>query len=133
MCENPRVLEAFADEGVELPVVCTQGNPNLVVLDVLTRLRSGGGTLLYHGDFDWPGLAMAERLVRSHGVRPWGMTEADYTEAVVTAALPLRGTPVHASWAPGLTDLMLRHGLAVHEEAVLGQLLASIDAAWPSR
>jgi uncharacterized protein (TIGR02679 family) len=66
--------------------VCTSGQPALVVLDVLAALR--GAELRYHGDFDWPGIAIAHRLIATAGVQPWRMTAADYEHGLVGATLP---------------------------------------------
>lgn len=124
VCENPRVLEAVWEARLPCPVVCTSGNPNLVVLDVLGRLRDRGTALLYHGDFDWPGLAIAGRVIDQVGARPWLMSEQDYVQA--PASLRLSGRPVEASWSPQLSVAMRTRGLAVHEEAVLPTLLSSL-------
>lgn len=129
VCENPRVLEAVADRfGGAVPAVCTAGQPVLVVLDVLRRLVAAGATLRYHGDFDWPGIAIANRLVGEVGVRPWLMNAADYEAAVgeAPAGAELVGEPVEASWDAALTSAMARHSVAVHEEAVLGEILANM-------
>lgn len=127
VCENPRVLEAFAERRPETAVVCTLGEPNLVTLDVLRALRDGGADLRYHGDFDWPGIAIANRLVRAAGVRPWRMTAADYRLAV--AALPdrldLTGAAVDPDWDAELGRAMRELGTAVHEESVLDTLVAA--------
>jgi uncharacterized protein (TIGR02679 family) len=100
VCENPRVLEAFAERRPVVVVVCTAGEPNLVTLDVLRALRDGGADLRYHGDFDWPGIAIANRLVRALDVRPWRMTAADYRSAVADLPdrLELIGVPVSPEW-----------------------------------
>ncbi len=54
------------------------------------------------------------------------MGAADYQAAARSgrAALDLTGIPVAASWDPALAPAMARLGVAVHEEAVLGDLLA---------
>lgn len=124
VCENPRVLEAVWEAELPCPVVCTGGNPNLVVLDVLHRLHDGGCDLRYHGDFDWPGLAIAERVIAQVGARPWLMSEQDYLQA--PASLRLTGRPVDVSWSPQLSVAMRTRDLAVHEEAVLPVLLRAI-------
>jgi uncharacterized protein (TIGR02679 family) len=121
VCENPRVLEAAAERGGGTPVVCTSGQPALVVLDVLRALR--GAELRYHGDFDWPGLAIANRLIEEAGVTPWRMSAADYERGLDGATFPLAGTPVEPAWDPELGATMRYHGVAVHEEAVLPDLL----------
>ena len=57
---RPRVLEAVAELDPDgAGVVCTMGRPNLVTQELLTRARDAGCALAYHGDFDWPGVAMA--------------------------------------------------------------------------
>lgn len=124
VCENPRVLEAVADERPDQAVVCAGGNPNLVVLDVLRLLHAGGAELRYHGDFDWPGLAIADRLIAAVGVRPWMMGAQDYLAA--EGSLPLKGRPHEASWDGLLSEAMSRRGVAVHEEAVLQHVLAAL-------
>ncbi|GAA4406676.1 hypothetical protein GCM10023168_21940 [Fodinibacter luteus] len=128
VCENPRVLEAVAQ--AELPglgVVCTSGRPNLTTQEVLVGLASTGAPLLYHGDFDWPGIAMANDAVARFGARPFRMSSADYERA--PASLPLKGAHVDPAWDRELGAAMRRRGLAVHEEGVLDDLLASLGAA----
>jgi len=124
VCENPRVLEAFAERhGGRFAVVCVAGEPNLVTLDVLRALGDGGAALRYHGDFDWPGIAIANRLRATVGIEPWHMSAADYRPAVRAGGPPLIGRPVAASWDSELGQAMREHDVAVHEEAVLGDLL----------
>jgi uncharacterized protein (TIGR02679 family) len=126
VCENPRVLEAMADRfGGCVPTVCAAGQPALVVLDLLRRLAGDGAVLHYHGDFDWPGIAIANRLMAETGAVPWLMDAPDYQAAVRRgpATQELSGTPVAASWDPLLGTVMTRFGIAVHEEAVLDDLL----------
>jgi uncharacterized protein (TIGR02679 family) len=127
VCENPRVLEAFAERRPEVVVVCTSGEPNLVTLDVLRALRDHGADLRYHGDFDWPGIAIANRLVRTLDVRPWRMTAADYRSAVemLPDRLELTGVPVRPDWDDELGRAMSDLRTAVHEESVLECLVAS--------
>ncbi len=124
VCENPRVLEAVAEHGGRTPVVCTSGQPALVVLDVLAAL--GDAELRYHGDFDWAGVTIAHRLVTAAGVIPWRMAAADYERGLEGATLPLVGAPVEPAWDAELGAAMRHHGVAVHEEAVLPYLLDGI-------
>jgi uncharacterized protein (TIGR02679 family) len=127
VCENPRVLEALAEQhGGRVAVVCTSGRPALVVVDVLRALA--GAQLRYHGDFDWPGVAIANRLVAESGVTPWRMGAADYLGALRGPRLPLSGTPVEPVWDAELGAAMRHHGVAVHEEAVLEGLVAAAMA-----
>ena len=126
VCENPRIVEAFADSfrgGVS--VVCTSGSPSLVTVDLLRSLKRGGAWLLYHGDFDWPGVDIANRLVAAAGVQPWMMTAGDYMAAATAEGLPLSGRAVEPLWDAELGAAMRTSGVAVHEEAVLDRLLAT--------
>ncbi len=132
VCENPRVLEAAMDAGTRGAVVCTAGNPTVVVTMLLERLVADGACLRYRGDFDWPGLAMANRVVGSYAAEPWRMGKLDY-EAALTAAgtglveLPkLQGRSVPAIWDPDLTVAMENASRAVHEEALLDLLVADL-------
>ncbi len=127
VCENPRVVEAIAEAGLsEWPTVCTSGVPNLVVDRVLTELSAAGATLLYHGDFDWPGIAIANRVSAKHAVRPWQMTAENYVEAVTPGAPELVGRPVEPCWDAELGAAMRTYGRVVHEESVLVKLLDAL-------
>lgn len=127
VCENPRVLEAIAERhGGQVPVVCTSGQPTLIVLDVLRALT--GAEMHYHGDFDWPGITIANRLITEVGVVPWRMGAEDYLTALTPGRLPLTGVPVEPTWDAELGAAMRHHGVAVHEEAVLETLLTTCKA-----
>jgi uncharacterized protein (TIGR02679 family) len=140
VCENPRVVEAAAAAGLTgVALVCTAGSPSTVVLDLLERLGRAGTRLAYHGDFDWPGVALANRIVRRFSAVPWRMSADDYEHAVgesrrrATPALALRGEPVEALWDPELASSMTACGVAIHEESVLETLLADLGGATPTR
>lgn len=125
VCENPRVLEAAAESSRHgLGIVCTSGRPALVTVEVLARLRSAGARLWCHGDFDWPGVAMADELARTFGARPWRMSADDYQSA--PGRLPLIGRRVEAGWDAELSPAMEARGVAVHEEALLPALIDSL-------
>jgi len=132
VCENPRVLEASMDAASRAAIVCTGGNPTVVVTTLLARLASNGAHLRYHGDFDWPGVAIANRVIGTFGSTAWRMGVADYEDALAAAGagvvelLPLDGRPVAAVWDAELTASMERAGVAVHEEAVLDVLVADL-------
>jgi DNA replication protein DnaC len=127
VCENPRVLGAIAERGLGgITVVCTSGRSTLVVLEVLRRLSGSGAHIGYHGDFDWPGIAMTNQLIAMFEVQPWSMSADDYLDS--PARLPLVGSEVAPAWDADLGAAMRHRGLAVHEEAVLGGLL---DSLWP--
>jgi uncharacterized protein (TIGR02679 family) len=135
VCENPRVLEATAEACASVAMVCTLGNPTTVTLSLLAELASIDGVrLVYHGDFDWPGIAIADRVMRRTGAAPWRFGAADYLAAVRamrsrgTPAQPLAGLPVETAWDRDLRRSMLREGAAVHEESVLEVLLLDLSA-----
>lgn len=122
VCENPRTLEAVAERGTAGPgVVCTMGRPALVVQSVLRLLCDAGARLRYHGDFDWPGIDMANVCQREYGARPWLMTASDYLSG--TGTQPLVGAAIEADWDPELAAAMRGRGVAVHEEAALDVVL----------
>lgn len=127
VCENPRVLEAVADTRViAVPVVCMFGEPNTVVSSVLSSLADLDATLRYHGDFDWPGIAIANRAIARFDAEPWLMGVSDYEASVRHDAPALEGTPVEATWDAELGPAMRAHGRCLHEETVLPALLAAL-------
>lgn len=134
VCENPRVLEAAMEAGSDAAVVCTAGNPTVVVTMLLERLVTDGARLLYRGDFDWPGISIANRIVNAYGATPWRMGCGDYAAALAAAGtgvaqLPvLEGHPVPAVWDAELTTAMQRAGRAVHEEAMLDLLVGDLSS-----
>jgi uncharacterized protein (TIGR02679 family) len=129
VCENPRVLEAVMDVGSTATIICTMGNPATVASLLLRRLVDDGGKLRYRGDFDWPGIAMANRVISVYGARPWRMNVADYEHALAAAGdllteLPhLDGPVVEAVWDVTLTETMASRGRVVHEELMLETLV----------
>ena len=126
VCENPRVLEAVAERwGGRTAVVCTAGEPNTVVVAVLADLAARGTELRYHGDFDWPGISMAQRAIARFGVVPWLMGAADYEANVRAEAPRLAGAPVEPSWDPELGATMRAHDRCLHEETMLPELLSA--------
>lgn len=127
VCENPRVIEGFAERGIDgLAVVCTSGEPNLVVDKVLRHLAQSSISLRYHGDFDWPGVAIANRAIERYGVVPWRMTVDDYTRAARSDGLRLGEPAVEPAWDSELGAAMRTRDRAVHEESVLSELLDAL-------
>ncbi|WKD31781.1 TIGR02679 family protein [Streptomyces xanthophaeus] len=132
ICENPRVVEAAADTACSQPLVCTSGSAATVVLTLLDALAAAGCRFAYHGDFDWPGIALANRVVHRYGAEPWRMGTEDY-EALAARTRdrnvpqhPLTGPPTPADWDPALAPAMAGRGMALHEEATLDLLLADL-------
>ena len=135
VCENPRVLEAALDKGIHAPMVCTMGNPTTVTLALLDALTASDRVqLAYHGDFDWPGLAIANRVMNRYPTRPWQFGAADYREAVEKAASsgiprqPLTGRPTESPWDPALAEAMTALGVSIHEEALIENLLLDLQS-----
>ena len=95
VCENPQVLQRLAAAGVDRPVACTSGNPAAAGMLLLAR-----SAVRYHGDFDWPGIAIARRVIE-RGARPWRLGHADYRDAVAAcppAAAALTGRAEPTPW-----------------------------------
>ncbi|GIF26686.1 uncharacterized protein (TIGR02679 family) [Actinoplanes tereljensis] len=134
VCENPRVLEAAADAGARAAVICTMGNPTTVTLALLDVLvASPEVKLAYHGDFDWPGVAIAGRVMGRFGASPWRFCAEDYRRAVTqtrergTPSQALSGAAVETSWNPALAAAMGETGIAIHEEAVIDELINDLE------
>ncbi|MEU0673563.1 TIGR02679 family protein [Streptomyces sp. NPDC006172] len=132
VCENPRVVEAAADARRTAPLICTSGSATTVVLTLLDMLASAGCAFAYHGDFDWPGLTLANRVIDRYRAEPWRMASADYEHLATraelrgTPPLPLVGARVEALWDAELAPTMEALGVAVHEEAGLDLLLEDL-------
>lgn len=124
VCENPQVLQRLAAAGVGGPLACTSGNPSAA-----GSLLLGRTVVRYHGDFDWPGIAIARRII-SQGAQPWRLGCADYREAVerlpVGRRLTLTGRAETTPWDSGLSPAMMADNVAVHEEAIVDLLLADL-------
>ena len=131
ICENPNFLAIAADRlGARCaPLVCTDGMPSAAQRILLDQLHTAGARLLYHGDFDWPGIGIANFVIRTWNAAPWRMGTRDY-EAAAGTATHLRhelGTaPIDADWDPMLASAMRKHGTAIAEEAVATALLEDL-------
>jgi uncharacterized protein (TIGR02679 family) len=123
-CENPQVLQRLAAAGVDRPLACTSGNPAAAGSLLLER-----AVVRYHGDFDWPGVAIARRII-DQGAQPWRLGHADYCEAVerlpAGRRLTLTGRAEPTPWDSALSLAMLAANVAVHEEAIVDLLLADL-------
>jgi len=133
LCENPVVVSAAADRWgpASPPLLCLEGFASHAALTLLTRLASGGALFLYHGDFDWDGLRIANKLAETVPFQPWRFTTADYRAALAAGGErpSLRDRLVEASWDAELSDAMSEAGVAVEEETVLGDLLEDLGQA----
>ncbi|HET9898206.1 MAG TPA: TIGR02679 family protein [Streptosporangiaceae bacterium] len=135
VCENPAVLRRAAAElgPASAALLCTEGQPSAAFNQLARAVLAGGGELRYHGDFDWPGIAIANSVMIRHGARAWRMRAADYLSGVRADAeyVSLTGTPQPTPWDPGLADVMTASGRAVYEETVSAPLLSDL-AGCPS-
>lgn len=139
VCENPTIVEVAArawgcsDAGGSAPVlICTWGQPSTAVVELIAILTGRGAGCRYHGDFDWPGLQIAQALRRRVRWTPWRYTSTDYLAVVEGGDLPslaLEGRPVPSPWDPRLAEVMAAHGLAIEEEAMAETLANDLIAA----
>ena len=111
------------------------GNPTTVTLALLDAITTSEGVqLAYHGDFDWPGLTIANRILTRYPAHPWQFKAASYRAAVEQAASngiprqPLTGRPAASPWDPALTKAMTDLGISIHEEALIESLLPDLQA-----
>jgi uncharacterized protein (TIGR02679 family) len=133
VCENPNLIAIAADRLGRrcAPMICTDGMPAAAQRTLLSQVVSAGARLRYHGDFDWPGLRIANHVVREYAARPWRLGASDYAAAVLAAPRPglsLEGSPVVPSWDKELGTLMQAHQLSIAEESVAALLLEDLDA-----
>lgn len=126
VCENPTVVDAAAGELGDAgpPLICLQGQPSLAA-DVLLRQVVPAG-LRYHGDFDWGGIRIANRLHGRFGFAPWRYRAADLDRAADLPGTALKGAPVDALWDAALRPTLERRATRLEEEQVLGDLIADL-------
>jgi uncharacterized protein (TIGR02679 family) len=130
VCENPAVLRrACAELAVSCPpLVCTEGRPSTAFHRLVGMARSAGSELWYHGDFDWPGVAIASDVIARYGARAWRMGATDYLTAAQKdgARVALNGDAGMTPWDEELREAMRATGCAIFEESVSDQLLADL-------
>lgn len=132
VAENPRVVEAAAELRVPHAVITTNGNPRRASIMLVSQLIQSGATVLYHGDFDSPGIAICRRMAEL-GCKPLKMGRSHYVAACDRAArfevdLPVDDDPCGPTpWDPLLESEFARRRQIVHEELVLDDLLGGGD------
>lgn len=133
ICENPTIVAAIADRLGEnsRPLVCTEGQPRTACRQLLDSLAKAGAQLRYHGDFDWPGITIANTVIDRFGASPWRMSTQDYLKACAQGGFPLRGARVAPSWDCELEGAMSHSQVGVHEEQVIEELLHDVDCRTP--
>jgi uncharacterized protein (TIGR02679 family) len=126
ICENPSVVACAANQlgARSAPLICVDGQLKTAARLLLTRLAAAGARLMYHGDFDWGGIRIANVVIAHCGAVPWRYSSRDYRAAPPGVAM--RGPSVAASWDSELEAAMLASSRAVHEEQVLCELLADL-------
>ena len=131
VCENPGVLRAACGAlgPSSRPLICTEGQPSTAFHRLASAVVAGGGELRYHGDFDWPGVAIAGSVMARHGAVPWRMSASDYLAGVRADGqhVPLAGAPVPTPWDDQLAKAMTGMGRAVYEESVTDALLSDLQ------
>ena len=130
VCENPAVVAIAADRlGADCaPLVCTEGTPSAAPRALLTQLGAAGARLRYHGDFDWPGIAIGNFVMRELNAHPWRFDAESYSNRSPRSGRRLGPQPVAAGWDTALSIAMAEHGYALEEEAVVDQLLDDLAA-----
>lgn len=131
VCENPNLVAMAADElGADCAaLVCTDGMPASAQRTLLTQLARAGACLRYHGDFDWPGVTIANHVISTWAARPWRFGARDYEAAAAVAPHTRRtldGTRITAHWDASLAPAMQQHGLAIAEEALAASLFEDL-------
>jgi uncharacterized protein (TIGR02679 family) len=131
VCENPNLVAIATDRlgANSAPLVCTDGMPAAAQRTLLTQLKHAGARLMYHGDFDWPGLQIGNHMMRTWQAEPWRFSARDYEAAVTSAPLArhnLSDACLTALWDPDLKPTMQRCGIAIAEEAVATSLLEDL-------
>ena len=128
VCENPSVVAAAANRlgAGTAPLVCANAHPGAAATLLLRQLAGAGARLRYHGDFDWPGITIANGIIARFAAAPWRLDAGYYRSAAARGGPALRGGPVTAAWEPALTEAMLALGVKVEEERVLDDLLADL-------
>lgn len=131
VCENPAVLAEAAERlGRDAaPLIATWGRPGAAVLTLLEQLEAAGAVLHYHGDFDWPGISIANALLARFSMRPWRMGAADLEACAHLEGKSLEGKPLDAGWDPRLRAVLETRGRALHEEQLIETLLGDLRLA----
>jgi uncharacterized protein (TIGR02679 family) len=128
VCENPSVVAAAANRlgAGTAALVCANAHPGAAATLLLRQLAGAGARLRYHGDFDWPGITIANGIIARFAAAPWRLDAGYYRSAAARGGPRLRGSPVTAAWEPPLTEAMLALGVKVEEERVLDDLLVDL-------
>lgn len=127
VCENPTVVDVVANRlgSSSRPLICIDGQPKIASQLLLDALTQAGIQIRYHGDFDWEGIRIGNRVMQRHRAVSWRFNAADYLAASENE-YALKGEPVSPQWDAQLGQVMARVGRCVHEENVLVTLLTDL-------
>lgn len=127
--ENPTIISLAASHlGSRCPpIICVNGEPCHAARHLMRQLRAAGCTLWYHGDFDWPGVAIAGRIFTEFGAKPWLFDLEAYEAAMPLESRPLNGSPISTPWSTALSTSMEIHGKAYDEERVADSLIHALS------
>jgi uncharacterized protein (TIGR02679 family) len=125
VCENPTVVSLAANHlGIKCPpLICGNGEPRSSARLLIRYLRKSGTRVWYHGDFDWPGVAIANRVFEELGASPWLFDSDAYLQASQRQGRALLGKSVPTPWSPTLSEEMKRIGVAFDEELLADILI----------
>jgi uncharacterized protein (TIGR02679 family) len=114
---------------LSLPLICTEGRPSTAFHRLASAVVAGGGELRYHGDFDWPGIAIAGSVMSRHGAVPWRMSASDYLAGARADGehVALTGAGRPTPWDEQLAKTMTETGRVVYEESVTDALLSDLQ------
>ena len=128
--ENPRLVEAAAEGGLDCCAIATNGNPTTAVTTLVQQLQESGARLWYHGDLDAAGITICRRMY-DLGCCPWMMDAQDYRDAIsraesggVRLERDTKGCGA-TPWDRTLEEAFESRRLIVHEEFVLDEVLGS--------
>ncbi|TDO56686.1 uncharacterized protein (TIGR02679 family) [Kribbella sp. VKM Ac-2571] len=133
VCENVTIAQAAADElGPDCPpLVCTDGIASGAALDLLAGLSASGCTIEARADFDQAGFTIADQILSvAPDARSWR-----YDATTYAAICDLPNPPATSrGLSQALSDLRVLYAgtrTPVHEERLLGDLLADLTARAP--
>jgi hypothetical protein len=88
--------------------VCSSGHPAGAATLLLRSLAAAGAALRYHGDLDWPGIAIVNRIFSRFPVLPWHFDATAYRAAAAVGS-KLARRPGSSRLAPPI-DRSHAHG-----------------------
>ena len=98
------------------PLGCTDGMPAAAQRTLLYQLATGG-RLQYHGDIDWPSIAIANAVMMV-GASPWRCNARKYHAALhaISAATRPLSVPAVSRWDSALSAAMRDDGHAIVDD-----------------